>query len=107
MQQVKLYEQYRGWLHEAKQEHSQALQHERAVQETLKADLERSHARAHDLQSELETNKHVNADLTRQVADLATRLDKRRIQEDAVKVAFPAYLCSNVLGEDFELHPCR
>lgn len=92
LQQVKLYEQYRGWLHDAKQEHSQALEQEREVQETLKGDLERSHAHAHDLQIELESNKHVNGDLSRQVADLATRLDKRRAQEDSLKVALPTCL---------------
>lgn len=87
MQQVNLYEQYRGWLHEAKQEHSDALQQERAVQESFKVDLERSQARACGLQSELESKLHVHGDLSRQVAELTADIDKRRAQEDALKVS--------------------
>jgi chromosome segregation ATPase len=86
VQQVKLYDQYRSWLHDAKQEHSDALQHERSVHESLKSDLKRCEEHAHDLQSELESKKYLNGDLSRQMAELATRLDKRRAQEDALKV---------------------
>lgn len=86
LQQVKLYEQYRGWLHEAKQEHGDALEHERAVQESLKADLKRSQEHACSLQSQLELKESTVAKLNRQLSEHAASMQGKKVQEDCFKV---------------------
>jgi hypothetical protein len=102
VQQVKLYEQYRGWLREAKQESSTALEHERALQQTSRVDLERSTARINELQKELESEKGHSSALSRQIIDLKHQLDRSHAHAHSLQV-IPVMAKLRILNPKFSV----